>query len=313
MYIFLTNLQKNIHFIIFFHIFVPVKIHIFNPENDMALADGTPGYTPPANIRAYRKDNWQLPKQWADAEDIVWDGETEFRNLGISEHQKIEICPWGWSKALVHQLELAGIPREMMPTDKYLDKLRSLSSRVSTVKVQQQLGIDTHVCTDMEGVEKGIEEFGRVVMKSPWSSSGKGLMTTDNPNWQGWVKRILKLQGAVIVERLLDKQQDFAMEFWMKDGKAEYLGLSIFNTDAYGHYLNNVSGAEEEKGLRNRGLETIRSFYIANLPIIAPWYRGPVGVDMLITKDGEICPCIEINWRMTMGIVALKRQNGLEA
>ena len=49
-----------------------MKIHIFNPENDMALANGTPGYTPPANIRTYRQANWRLPEKWASPEDIIW-------------------------------------------------------------------------------------------------------------------------------------------------------------------------------------------------------------------------------------------------
>ena len=76
-----------------------MKIHIFNPENDMALANGTPGYTPPANIRAYREANWRLPEMWASPEDIIWDGETHFDNLGIPSCQDFEIAPWGWSPA----------------------------------------------------------------------------------------------------------------------------------------------------------------------------------------------------------------------
>ena len=34
-------------------------------------------------------------------------------------------------------------------------------------------------------------------------------------------------------------------------------------------------------------------------------YRGPVGIDMLKTADGHIHPCLEINFRMNMGILAL--------
>jgi hypothetical protein len=34
-------------------------------------------------------------------------------------------------------------------------------------------------------------------------------------------------------------------------------------------------------------------------------YHGPVGIDMLKTADGRIHPCIEINLRMNMGILAL--------
>ena len=60
-----------------------MKLHIFNPENDMALASGSPGYTPPANIRAYRRQHWQLPRQWAAPEDMVWDGESSLAHLFV--------------------------------------------------------------------------------------------------------------------------------------------------------------------------------------------------------------------------------------
>ena len=37
--------------------------------------------------------------------------------------------------------------------------------------------------------------------------------------------------------------------------------------------------------------------------IVAPHYDGPVGIDMMLCP-GSLCPCIETNWRMTMGHVA---------
>lgn len=40
-------------------------------------------------------------------------------------------------------------------------------------------------------------------------------------------------------------------------------------------------------------------------PFLPSFYSGPIGVDMLITRDGLIHPCVEINFRMTMGWVAL--------
>ena len=53
-----------------------MKVHIFNPENDMALADGNPGYTPPAIIRQMRDELYWLPNWWAEEGDIVWTGNT---------------------------------------------------------------------------------------------------------------------------------------------------------------------------------------------------------------------------------------------
>ena len=226
-----------------------------------------------------------------------------------------EICPWGWSPALVHELELAGVPRHFMPDREHLEKLRLLSSRCSTVQVQRTLGLDAACCHSLDDVLSCLSQWGSIVMKSPWSSSGKGLMQTDNPNWQGWVARILRQQGCVVVERLMERQQDFAMEFWMKGGRAEYSGLNVFLTDAHGHFVENVVGTEQEKEALVSSLLTtpqslagIRQWYLEHLPQMAPWYEGPVGVDMLVTSDGSLHPCIEINWRMTMGMAAVLKR-----
>ena len=292
-----------------------MKLHIFNPENDMALASGSPGYTPPANIRAYRRQHWELPRQWAAPDDIVWDGEENLAHLFRDVAVAPEICPWGWSPALVHELELAGVPRRFMPDREHLAKLRLLSSRCSTVQVQRTLGLDAACCYSLDDVLSCLSQWGSIVMKSPWSSSGKGLMQTDNPNWQGWVARVLRQQGCVVVERLLERKQDFAMEFWMKGGRAEYLGLNVFLTDAHGHFVENVVGTEQEKEscvssllTEPQSLAGIRQWYLEHLPQMAPWYEGPVGVDMLVTSDGTLHPCIEINWRMTMGMAAVLKR-----
>lgn len=66
-----------------------MRLYVFNPENDMALANGSAGYVPPAPIRKFREDNWALPKIWAGENDVVWDGIESLRDYDITE-----VCPW---------------------------------------------------------------------------------------------------------------------------------------------------------------------------------------------------------------------------
>ena len=286
----------------------------------MALANGTPGYTPPTNIRIYRKQHWDFPKIWAEEGDVVWDGESSLATYFSEGIEAPEIVPWGWSPALVHELELAGVPRRYMPDNEMLAKLRLLSSRVSTVPVQQSLGIDVRVCYNIKEVEQCLDLWHQVMMKSPWSSSGKGLMQTDNANWRGWVQRILRLQGAVVVERLImDKKQDFAMEFWIDEEGVRYQGINVFHTDAHGHFVSNANDVplDAEEYISSmlhspRVLTETRDFFLQHLKRMAPWYRGSVGVDMLDTAPSELHPCIEINWRMTMGMVSFLTSANLD-
>ena len=290
-----------------------MTLYIFNPENDMALADGHPGYTAPAQIQQMRRELWWLPQWWAEEEDIVWNGE---EHLGLPPDTHIE--PWGWSPALCHQLELAGVQESLLPSQDKIEQIRQLSHRQTAVSLLQELRdelpLDGHLagqsalCHSIEEAEETVNQYGEALLKSPWSSSGRGLMKTDNPQWKAWAKRILKAQGSVVVEQFLHKVTDFALEFWL-DGKGgvEYRGLSLFYTNERGAYLGNWVAPEEQKlawlaqYIPLQYLQETRAWWTARLSRFD--YAGPVGIDMMLAQEG-ICPCIEVNWRWTMGLVS---------
>lgn len=290
-----------------------MTLYIFNPENDMALADGHPGYTAPAQIQQMRRELWWLPQWWAEEEDIVWNGE---ERLNLSDDTRI--LPWGWSPALCHQLELAGVQESLLPSPDKIEQIRQLSHRQTAVSLLQELRdelpLDGHlagqsaICQSIEEAEETVNQYGEALLKSPWSSSGRGLMKTDNPQWKAWTKRILKAQGSIVVEQFLHKVTDFALEFWL-DGKGgvEYRGLSLFYTNERGAYLGNWVAPEEQKlawlaqYIPLQYLQEIRAWWTARLSRFD--YAGPVGIDMMLAQEG-ICPCIETNWRWTMGLVS---------
>ena len=290
-----------------------MTLYVFNPENDMALADGHPGYTPPVQIQQMRRELWWLPQWWADEEDIVWNGE---ERLNLSDDTRI--MPWGWSPALCHQLKQAGVQESLLPSRKELEQIRQLSHRQTAVSLLQELRselpLDGHfagnsvLCRSIEEAEETANEFGEALLKSPWSSSGRGLMKTDNPQWKAWASRILKAQGSIVVEQFMHKVTDFALEFWL-DGKGgvEYRGLSLFYTNERGAYLGNWVAPEEQKlawlaqYIPLQYLQEIRAWWTARLSRFD--YAGPVGIDMMLAQEG-ICPCIEVNWRWTMGLVS---------
>ena len=290
-----------------------MKLYIFNPENDMALADGKPGYTPPQQIQQMRRELWWLPQWWAEEEDLVWNGE---ERLKLPDDTKI--LPWGWSPALCHQLKQAGVQDSLLPSAKELEQLRQLSHRQTAVsllgEIRKQLPLDRHMagestlCRTFEEVEAAVSNYGEALLKAPWSSSGKGLMKAGNEQWEAWAKRILKTQGSVVAERFLHKLSDFALEFWL-DGKGgvEFRGLSLFYTNERGAYLGNWVAPEGQKlawlaqYIPLQYLQDIRKWWEERLKHFD--YSGPVGIDMMLAQEG-ICPCIEVNWRWTMGLVS---------
>jgi hypothetical protein len=188
---------------------------------------------------------------------------------------------------------------------------------IDSSKLQRELGLDVAVCKTWEEVEIFERRVGPAVMKAPWSSSGKGLMMVSSPTSRGWMQTTVAREGAVVCERWMDRVQDFALEFTVEEsGAVRYEGLSVFRTSPTGRYVAHdfvtpeeqraalMQWVSEEEVLRwcvwwqkRLEAEDIRAFS----------YAGPMGVDMLVDADGKINPCVELNWRMTMGHVALLR------
>ena len=256
-------------------------LHVFNPDNDMALANGSPGYTPPANIQRMMEHTALLPTRWARpgegvlVKDRVWVVEepapktedwTEDIATGKGHWIPVSAClgdveevrPWGWSPALCHRLQAVGIPARLMPSAGQLATLRELSGRQQAVRMLREVqplhpcyvGQSVY-CTSEEAVREALSRWPNTLLKAPWSSSGKGLrygQGGQEETLRGWYQRILTQQGAVVVEPLYDKLHDFAMEFFSDgEGHVTYRGLSLFTTHSNGAYKGNLLWPEARK------------------------------------------------------------------
>ena len=97
------------------------KLYLFNPENDLALADGGKSYTPPPLARAIAHDLSTLPVWYAGDGDAVCLPALQFARplepfldkLGIGRRfcvphalpSDISAClPWGWSPEAAQRL-----------------------------------------------------------------------------------------------------------------------------------------------------------------------------------------------------------------
>ena len=178
-------------------------------------------------------------------------------------------------------------------------------------------------CQKVREVEKYlILQNAPFVLKTPYSSSGRGLLWLPERKLTAkdrtWIEGALNKQGCVSIECALDKYQDFAMEFYSDgNGNVRYEGLYVFGAGKRGAYSGNVLGeqtylesffiknfGDKFQQLKEAAGEAIRQIY-GNI------YTGYLGVDMLVYRrktNGEfaIHPCIEVNMRYTMGMVALR-------
>ncbi len=336
-----------------------IKIHIFNPEHDVALAAHRERFTPSHACREIRHDLGFVPAIWAESGDMVLTDDTEaaheaFRHLGLPLKaafidwttlsditrtlvfdKQIQICPWGWDAYLRRQLSDAGIPATHLPSDHTLEAQRTVSHRswaaTHLLTALRQLNGtvgEAFEATTPESLAMLLAQHPRMVLKAPWSSSGRGIRyvsapaaTTPSPiaglasHVAGWAMNIIAHQGSVMAEPYYDKVIDFGMEFCSDgNGLVTYCGLSVFHT-RNGAYTGNL--LEDEAAKRQilsryvspQLLDETSTLICQTLgPALQGIYSGPLGVDMMVARDDDrllLHPCVELNLRATMGHAAL--------
>lgn len=330
-----------------------MKLHVFNPEHDIALAVNKAFFTPPHAGRQLRADLGFIPALWADNADLVLvdDVETaeeavrhvkkfahavqfvskdDLRKLDFSSFSDFKVEPWGWDSAIRHQLVKANESLEaVIPSELSIAAMRKMSNRRFAAEkvlprlcaLDDRLVGESRYCATIDVALDCLQKNCGVVLKSPWSSSGRGVRyvesSTATEHQMGWMKNVIAQQGSIMVEPRYNKVLDFGMEFRAgDDGTVEYCGLSLFET-RNGAYVGSVLATEADKrdmlsqyvdmDLLDGVKENLQAVLCSEMAGI---YTGAFGVDMMAVAKNNgsgflLHPCVELNLRRTMGHVAL--------
>ena len=308
-----------------------VQTLLFNPWNDLALAANDPHYTPPASARQMAADLADLSRLWSPDDScapfLPWGWSPLqvrlLREAGVPEEQLPTAEQLEEYRACSSRQRAVGL----------LAALRqALATRTDCVPFWNRIVGESVWCTTEEEVREAHARYGESMLKAPWSSSGRGVHPAHGGVLDGktaaWVRRTLARQGGIEAEPIYNKVQDLAMEFWVEplmprtDVSSEqarrvvrYEGLSLFATTDGGVYDGNLVASEQEKEARVARyipmalLRAVRETLLELLAVegsLASWYRGPVGIDMMIVDDSSFSlhPFVELNHRMTMGWLA---------
>lgn len=329
------------------------RLFLFNPENDIALALGLPRITPPRQAAMFHRAGAMIPFWLGEPDDaVLLDGDDVTRasrwmeSLGGVAGPKPVVSgagscwspePWGWSLDAVAQFEKSGV---LFPyrddITHHMRRRRELSHRRTSLLFLSKWVLTGDALmfplpveiSDPQEIARQVGVYGRAVVKSPWSSSGRGVFPVSRATMGASMARIagiMRRQGSVMVEPLLPKLQDFAMLFNYGHGKAELAGYSLFHNSNATNYGGNYIGSDEmitsrlERWVSRNELDKVARKTARILSdILGDEYDGPLGVDMMICGgEGEapwIDPCVEINMRYTMGFVArgVWRKLGME-
>ncbi|MDO4756052.1 MAG: hypothetical protein Q4A54_06890 [Parabacteroides sp.] len=271
-----------------------------------------------------------LPKELRPFATILSTQEIKTKNKMLPN---MEASPWGLSPQSCHFFEKMqkgyNLPISVPTWKEEYKQLTSRETAASCLALIQELlpeialPVPPKFCKEVKEVEKYlILQSAPFILKTPFSSSGRGIhwlmegkLTAKD---RTWIEGAIKKQGCISIEPALDKYQDFALEFF-SNGKGDmiYQGLSVFGSEKRGAYSGNVLGSQqylERFFIENFGstFQIIKEAVQEALKqLYASVYTGYIGVDMLVYRDKRngnlaIHPCIEINMRYTMGMVALR-------
>ena len=283
-------------------------MNLFYPSHDIALANGIRHFNPP-------KAALRLQEDLAWVEDI-------FAPDGSQ--------PWGWDWDTREYLaKERHVKRSLLPTDDQLEQLRQLSSRRTLIDLLQGLhyrGKMPEYLTSEEEVLRYLEQNdaqgNHFVLKTPWSSSGRGLIRSSVTPRESMIRQAhvaIQKMGGIMGEPWLDKKQDFALLFYVHRDHISFLGYSYFENDTNGTYRQGflLSNADIERRLTTGSPLTLDTLLQVRQDAIQfltecfspffglPWEVGYVGIDMMTLPDPQQpWACCELNLRCTMGVVA---------
>ena len=276
------------------------RIHYFNPGHETAVLLGTQNYTAPTNVRKMQKDLALLPVWYAEEDDFVYLEDSKatppfFAHLPKDLHpapipvtkamlaknapylSPMDAAPWGLSPHSLHlfeQLRDKAKVRLSVPTWKE-DYFR-LTGRQTAAEclekihdlMQRSLRIKNTLFLFRTGIAMGRET--KTGYKNEKLDRGR-IQQTRNDQYRKRIRQSTGFRHGILFRR------------------ARYCPLRGIIRFQY------------------RIQEAVRTVL---QEVYGSTYAGCIGVDMLVyrQKDGSfaIHPCIEINMRYTMGMVALR-------
>lgn len=229
------------------------RLHIYNPEHDIALGKNSENFTPPKAAAVTRRAYGHVPAFWAADGDWILvddvqhaqrmlDRETrrhaDVRFVCMDDLSRLradempsEILPWGWDRLLVGRLLRCNpLFSGLVPDRQTLETIRRMSSRefAATEILPLLVGSDARLVGEARTI-RSAEELESVflhtektagsasfVLKSPWSCSGRGVRFVSGnmtDSLRGWCRNVLEEQKALMIEPYYNKVYDFAMEF----------------------------------------------------------------------------------------------------
>ncbi len=252
---------------------------------------------------------------------------------------KLKLCPWALEGHLLKELERKALKLGVeLALPEVSEAFMSLSHRSSALDMLQYLNEHWGVCSELfprwfypQGqrrerlealshylAEQEAKGYTDLLIKRAYTSSGRGLLPLSLPCSEAEQEKLLKQVErweGLSLEPKLKPLEDWAVEYYIDEGgEVSFVALSKFRTNSFGAYQGNVLKAQSELYVELYSLlgedlpkliDCHRAFF---KECLKGAYEGYIGVDLFLyqSEDGilKLHPCIEINLRCTMGLLA---------
>ncbi|MBR8537174.1 hypothetical protein KDU71_16510 [Carboxylicivirga sediminis] len=324
-------------------------LFIYNPTCDMAVENGTFSYMPPQQLAKFEADISPIMAFLGQANDFVlYESERPLSFEQFWEKLKVNlpqfinkehlqnivvnrIFPWGWSQLIGHRY-IKLCQSESLRINASPDTFKNFFSRQTSVNLINELSSHSlphfielptlpSVVSDIKDIYQQFNHSSQgIVLKTLWSSSGRGLLFIRNQqqleNSTKWAEAQIKKHGSLILEPIYTKIQDASLQFnVLTNGSIEFIDINFFDADSSGHfekeYFHVPDTIKKHLPIDNSWLKDTADKIILSLQAlhIPDFYQGPIGIDaMFIINDDNAVrfyPLVEANLRCNMGLVNL--------
>lgn len=241
------------------------------------------------------------------AEIVLRDPQLLEKLKSIGKPQKTYFVPYGVSD--VEEKIAAQTELEMIGGCNRLSQ--QINNKIFARKISAELGFsiaEGQVCDSLDEVasvsSELLEKYRKVVIKYPTGASGKGLWVVDDDRKRNTTLKILervcnrkKIPEEFVVERWYEKDCDLNYQIYVgKDGTVNVFSIKeqLLNETVYiGSLIRPRLSEEVIAKCMDCGKRIGELLYQHG-------YNGVLGVDAMVTKDGEFIPIIEVNARFTL-------------
>lgn len=184
-------------------------VYFFNPTAEMAIANGLHSYQPPGLLQTFEKDMAAIMLYFASSNDFVIvdvKPENDFlksiqsfkpdlptfltlNDLEMSHKTLGQLIPWAWSPVIYKTFENVfpffkfenSLWNSWKPENKlFFDRqtalkfIKDVYPEIPAI-FQPDETIIPEVCMSIEEIDAKLKAYGSIVLKTPFSSSGRGL------------------------------------------------------------------------------------------------------------------------------------------